>query len=105
MIDGSPVFALSGGEFLITDHAIYRAKSRGMTGAELLDVLDMPERVVHPTERSEYYGEPVKRFVKGKWAVVVDYAAPVQIVVTVLFTDEESWAEWNAAHGVVRGTA
>lgn len=91
MIGGSPVFALSGGEFMLTDHAIYRAKSRGMTCTELLDVLDMPEKVVAPTARSQYYGEPVLRYVKGKWAVVVDYAA-----VTVLFTDEASWAEWNA---------
>ena len=95
MIGGSPVFALSGGEFMLTDHAIYRAKSRGMTCTELLDVLDMPEKVVAPTARSQYYGEPVLRYVKGKWAVVVDYAAPVMVVVTVLFTDEASWAAWN----------
>lgn len=96
MIGGNPVFALSGGEFMLTDHAIHRAKSRGMTGTDLLGALDMPEKVLAPTGQSRYYGEPVLRYVKGKWAVVVDYAAPVMVVVTVLFTDEASWAEWNA---------
>lgn len=99
MVGKCPVFALAEGEFLLTVHAMERAVSRGMTINDLLGALDMPDRVVHPTERSEYYVEPVKRFLKGCWAVVVDYGAPVQVVVTVLYTNDQMWSEWNAKHG------
>lgn len=98
MVGKCPVFALSGGEFLFTVHAMERAVSRGMTITDLVDALEMPDRVAYPTERSEYHKDSVKRHILGDWAVVVDYAAPVQVVVTVLYTTEESWAEWNAKH-------
>lgn len=93
MVGCCPVFALSGGEYLLTVHAMERAVSRGMTIADLLDALDAPDRVLHPGERSLYHGEPTRRHIKGRWAVVVDYAAPVQVVVTVLYTDEQMYSE------------
>ena len=98
MVGKCPVFALSGGEYMLTVHAMERAASRGMKIMDLLLALDMPDRVVHPSQVSRYHGQPVTRYVLGDWAVVVDHEPPVNVVVTVLFTTQEAWAAWNAEH-------
>lgn len=83
IVGGSPVFLAGDEEFLLSSHAIEQAAARGMKIQDLLDVLAAPVKVCTPTADSFYYGDPTMRYVKDPWAVVVDYQAPIKIVVTV----------------------
>lgn len=95
IVGGSPVFLAGDEEFLLSSHAIEQAAARGMKIQDLLDVLAAPVKVCTPTADSFYYGDPTMRYVKDPWVVVVDYQAPIKIVVTVLFYRLSYWDAWN----------
>lgn len=97
---GQPVFKLPTGEHMLTRHAMGQAVSRGMTIHDLLETVEHPERTECPGPGSRYYREYVVRYVRNSRAVVVDYAAPLKVVVTVLYTDKRDWDVWNTENGM-----
>lgn len=99
MVCGQPVFSLRAGEYLLTTHAMKQAVSRGMTIHDLLLAIQEPESIERPGPKSRYYNERTIRYVRDGMAVVVDYAAPVKVVVTVLFRSLDHWDEWMLSQG------
>lgn len=100
LVDGRPVFRLPAGDHLLTVHAMKQAVSRGMTIHDLLETIESPERTECAGPGSRYYREHVVRYVRNGKAVVVDYGAPLRVVVTVLYTDKRDWDVWNRENGV-----
>lgn len=96
VVGGSPVFMAGDTEYLLSTHAIEQAGARGMNIHDLIDLLSGPEKVSTLTEQSLYFGDPVMRYIKGPWVAVIDYQAPIKIVVTVLFSRLSYWDAWNA---------
>ena len=100
MVDGRPVFRLPSGDHLLTVHAMKQAVSRGMTIHDLLEAIENPERTECAGTDSRYYRERAVRYIRNGRAVVVDYGAPLKVVVTVLYTDKRDWDVWNKKNNV-----